>query len=288
MYLRLRRIRGSQRDALEHWMKAQVHSESRIIAVILFKQLHLRELASARMCHVWPSVLSKSLRIHSRYLEILANTSPWLQSVWDKNSPVRKAVFPSTVATGDPDIRSHSFFLCCDRLRPIPSGSRSSIQNILLVKEKLRLSLEWQTSSERYEGLLASPTSTPSLPLFIKMFSLKSFSGRQSWMVPKPNAIDSLSTKNAKSSSGLPVKYRLWRMLLVTWEACTCTFEWPVMENKDRELYAKEAKTIHWSVSRLLTRDKAAMATDWINDIAKADAHQWPRKDFCLLSCMQL
>lgn len=192
------------------------------------------------MCHVWTvSVLSRSLRIHGRYLEILVNTSPWLQSLWDRNSPVRKAVFPSTVATGDPDISSHFLFLYCDRTL-IPSGSCSSIQNILLVKEKLRLSLELQASSETYEGLLAPPTTMPSLPLFIKMFSLKSFSGRQSWMVPEPKVVGSLSSKNAKSSSGLPVKYLLWSVFLVIWEALIFSFECPAMEKKDRNLYANE------------------------------------------------
>lgn len=181
------------------------------------------------MCHVWTaSLLSRSLRIHGRYLETLVKTSPWLQSLWDRINPVRKAVFPSTVATGDPDARSHSSFLCCDRFCTVPSASRSSIQNILLVNEKLRLSLEWQTSSGRYEGLLAPPTTTPSLPFFIKMFSLKSFSGRQSWMAPKPKEIGSLSSKNAKSSSGLPLTYLLWRVSLLNLDRFTVLFQGPI------------------------------------------------------------
>lgn len=180
------------------------------------------------MCHVCtPRCSARSLRIHGRYLETLVNTSPWLQSLWDKNNPVRKAVFPSTVATGDPDGRSHSFFSCFDRPCTEPSAFLSSIQNILLVKGKLRLSLELQTSSERYKALFSRPITTPSLSLFIKMFSLKSLSGRQSWMATKPKAIGSLSSKNAKSSSGLLVKYLLWRVFLVTWEAFIFSNEWP-------------------------------------------------------------
>lgn len=176
------------------------------------------------------SDLSTSCRIQCRYLETLVNTSPWLQSFCDKKSPVRKAVFSSSVATGVPGLKSHWNLLCCNRDLALTTDSCSSIQNILLVKGNVRLSLSWQSSSERYEEGLTPPTTTPSLPVFIKTFSLKSFSGRQRGMVSRPRVIGSFSSKKAKSSSGWPNVYLLWRVHLEAFEAFLFSFGLPAVK----------------------------------------------------------
>lgn len=143
----------------------------------------------------------------------------------ERSRPVRNAVPLSTVTTGVPDKRLQ--FLVSPGLRSVSLNLVNSvpqkpfwlpIQNILLVRGWETFTWFRQPSAFRYERTggpwdsprsLSGPLATPSLPGLINTFSLKSLVGRHRWETEGPKGRGSFSLTKARSSSRLPLSWRL-------------------------------------------------------------------------------